>query len=320
MILDVILIILGFTLLIKGADWLVDGSSALAKKHNISDLVIGLTIVAFGTSAPEMVVNIIASFDKHSDIVYGNIVGSNNINLFFILGIVAIIFPISVKSSMVRKEIPISFIVALLVMLLSNAILGQKENLLSRWDAAILFALFLVFLYFTFRQTNKDDIPVQEPGDIKKLSTVKIWGLIIAGLASLIAGGRLVVNSAIAIAQDFGISEKIIALTIVAAGTSLPELVTSVVAASKRNSDIAIGNVIGSNIFNILFILSVSGIIHPIAFNTNFNAELLLLLGGTLLLTIFMFTSKKMKIDRWEGIVLLTIFIAYTIFMINKDI
>ena len=319
MILDILLITLGFILLIKGADWLVNGASALAKKHNISDLVIGLTIVAFGTSAPEMVVNVIASFDKHSDIVFGNIIGSNNFNLFVILGVVSLIFPITVKSSMVRKEIPISFIVALILMILSNAILGQKENVLSRWDAALLFGLFLVFLFFTFRQPNTDEVP-ELTTDIKPMSGFKIWGFIVVGLSLLIIGGRLVVNSAIAIAQDFGISEKIIALTIVAAGTSLPELVTSVVAASKRNSDIAIGNVIGSNIFNILFILSVSGLIHPITFNTNFNAELLLLLGGTLLLTIFMFTSKKLKIDRWEGVVLLTIFIAYTIFMINKDI
>jgi len=319
MILDILLITLGFILLIKGADWLVNGASALAKKHNISDLVIGLTIVAFGTSAPEMVVNVIASFDKHSDIVFGNIIGSNNFNLFVILGVVALIFPISVKSSMVRKEIPISFVVAFILMLLSNAILGQKENVLSKWDAALLFGLFLVFLFFTFRQPNTDEVP-ELTTDIKPMSGFKIWGFIVVGLSLLIIGGRLVVNSAIAIAQDFGISEKIIALTIVAAGTSLPELVTSVVAASKRNSDIAIGNVIGSNIFNILFILSVSGLIHPITFNTNFNAELLLLLGGTLLLTIFMFTSKKMKIDRWEGAVLLAIFIAYTIFMINKDI
>ena len=320
MILDILLITLGFILLIKGAEWLVDGASALAKKHNISDLVIGLTIVAFGTSAPEMVVNVIASFDKHSDIVYGNIIGSNNFNLYFILGLVALIFPITVKSSMVRKEIPISFVVALILMILSNAILGQKENVLSRWDAVLLIVLFLVFLYFTFRQTNKDDIPALDSGDIKIMTTSKIWGLIVVGLSLLIIGGRLVVNSAIAIAQDFGISEKIIALTIVAAGTSLPELVTSIVAASKRNSDIAIGNVIGSNIFNILFILSVSGLISPIAFNPNFNAELLLLIGGTLLLTIFMFTSKKMKIDRWEGAVLLGIFIAYTIYLINKDL
>ena len=319
MVIDILLIILGFVLLIKGADWLVNGASALAKKHNISDLVIGLTIVAFGTSAPEMVVNVIASFDKHSDIVFGNIIGSNNFNLFVILGVVSLIFPITVKSSMVRKEIPISFIVALILMILSNAILGQKENVLSKWDAALLFGLFLVFLFFTFRQPNTDEVP-ELTTDIKPMSGFKIWGFIVVGLSLLIIGGRLVVNSAIAIAQDFGISEKIIALTIVAAGTSLPELVTSVVAASKRNSDIAIGNVIGSNIFNILFILSVSGLIHPITFNTNFNAELLLLLGGTLLLTIFMFTSKKMKIDRWEGAVLLAIFIAYTIFMINKDI
>ena len=319
MILDILLITLGFILLIKGADWLVNGASALAKKHNISDLVIGLTIVAFGTSAPEMVVNVIASFDKHSDIVFGNIIGSNNFNLFVILGVVSLIFPITVKSSMVRKEIPISFIVALILMILSNAILGQKENVLSKWDAALLFGLFLVFLFFTFRQPNTDEVP-ELTTDIKPMSGFKIWGFIVVGLSLLIIGGRLVVNSAIAIAQDFGISEKIIALTIVAAGTSLPELVTSIVAASKQKSDIAIGNVIGSNIFNILFILSVSGLISPIAFNPNFNAELLLLIGGTLLLTIFMFTSKKMKIDRWEGAVLLAIFIAYTIFMINKDI
>ena len=319
MILDILLITLGFILLIKGADWLVNGASALAKKHNISDLVIGLTIVAFGTSAPEMVVNVIASFDKHSDIVFGNIIGSNNFNLFVILGVVALIFPISVKSSMVRKEIPISFVVAFILMLLSNAILGQKENVLSKWDAALLFGLFLVFLFFTFRQSNTDDLP-ELPADIKPMSGFKIWGFIVVGLSLLIIGGRLVVNSAIAIAQDFGISEKIIALTIVAAGTSLPELVTSVVAASKRNSDIAIGNVIGSNIFNILFILSVSGLISPITFNPNFNAELLLLIGGTLLLTIFMFTSKKMKIDRWEGAVLLGIFVVYTIYLINRDL
>ena len=319
MVIDILLIILGFVLLIKGADWLVNGASALAKKHNISDLVIGLTIVAFGTSAPEMVVNVIASFDKHSDIVFGNIIGSNNFNLFVILGVVSLIFPITVKSSMVRKEIPISFIVALILMILSNAILGQKENVLSRWDAALLFGLFLVFLFFTFRQSNTDDLP-ELPADIKPMSGFKIWGFIVVGLSLLIIGGRLVVNSAIAIAQDFGISEKIIALTIVAAGTSLPELVTSVVAASKRNSDIAIGNVIGSNIFNILLILSVSGLISPITFNPNFNAELLLLIGGTLLLTIFMFTSKKMKIDRWEGAVLLGIFVVYTIYLINRDL
>lgn len=319
MILDILLITLGFILLIKGADWLVNGASALAKKHNISDLVIGLTIVAFGTSAPELVVNVIASIDKHSDIVFGNIIGSNNFNLFFILGVVAIIFPISVKSSMVRKEIPISFVVAFILMLLSNAILGQKENVLSKWDAALLFGLFLVFLFFTFRQPNTDEVP-ELTTDIKPMSGFKIWGFIVVGLSLLIIGGRLVVNSAIAIAQDFGISEKIIALTIVAAGTSLPELVTSVVAASKRNSDIAIGNVIGSNIFNILLILSVSGLISPITFNPNFNAELLLLIGGTLLLTIFMFTSKKMKIDRWEGAVLLGIFVVYTIYLINRDL
>ena len=318
MILDIGLIVVGFIFLIKGADWLVGGASGLAKKHNVSDLVIGLTIVAFGTSAPELVVNSIASVDKHSDIVFGNIIGSNNFNLFFILGTVALIFPVTVQRSMIRKEIPFSLVITVLVLVLSNAVLGQKENVLSRFEGMALLVLFAAFIYYTFRQSAVDNDV--EKIEMKQMTTLKIWALIVIGLSLLVAGGRMVVTGAENIALDLGISEKIIALTIVAAGTSLPELVTSVVAASKKNSDIAIGNVIGSNIFNLLFILPVSAVIHPVSYATTFNREMLLLIGGTIIVILYMFAGKRYKVDRWEGALLLGVFLAYTIFLIQQEL
>lgn len=318
MILDIFFIVAGFVFLIKGADWLVGGASGLAKKHNVSDLVIGLTIVAFGTSAPELVVNSIASVDKHSDIVYGNIIGSNNFNLFFILGTVALIFPVTVQRSMIRKEIPFSLVITVLVLVLSNAVLGQKENVLSRFEGMALLVLFAAFIYYTFRQSAVDNDV--EKIEMKQMTTLKIWALIVIGLSLLVAGGRMVVTGAENIALDLGISEKIIALTIVAAGTSLPELVTSVVAASKKNSDIAIGNVIGSNIFNLLFILPVSAVIHPVSYATTFNREMLLLIGGTIIVILYMFAGKRYKVDRWEGALLLGVFLAYTIFLIQQEL
>ena len=318
MILDIVFIVAGFVFLIKGADWLVGGASGLAKKHNVSDLVIGLTIVAFGTSAPELVVNSIASVDKHSDIVYGNIIGSNNFNLFFILGTVALIFPVTVQRSMIRKEIPFSLVITVLVLVLSNAVLGQKENVLSRFEGMALLVLFAAFIYYTFRQSAVDNDV--EKIEMKQMTTLKIWALIVIGLSLLVAGGRMVVTGAENIALDLGISEKIIALTIVAAGTSLPELVTSVGAASKKNSDIAIGNVIGSNIFNLLFILPVSAVIHPVSYATTFNREMLLLIGGTIIVILYMFAGKRYKVDRWEGALLLGVFLAYTIFLIQQEL
>lgn len=318
MILDIFFIVAGFVFLIKGADWLVGGASGLAKKHNVSDLVIGLTIVAFGTSAPELVVNSIASVDKHSDIVFGNIIGSNNFNLFFILGTVALIFPVTVQRSMIRKEIPFSLVITVLVLVLSNAVLGHKENVLSRFEGMALLVLFAAFIYYTFRQSAVDNDV--EKIEMKQMTTLKIWALIVIGLSLLVAGGRMVVTGAENIALDLGISEKIIALTIVAAGTSLPELVTSVVAASKKNSDIAIGNVIGSNIFNLLFILPVSAVIHPVSYATTFNREMLLLIGGTIIVILYMFAGKRYKVDRWEGALLLGVFLAYTIFLIQQEL
>ncbi|MGK7391631.1 MAG: calcium/sodium antiporter [Candidatus Cyclobacteriaceae bacterium M2_1C_046] len=326
MVISIILIIVGFILLIKGAEWMVDGATALAKKYNVSDLAIGLTIVAFGTSAPELVVNSIASFEGHADIVFGNIIGSNNFNLFIILGIVGLIMPISVQSSTVWKEIPISLVAAFLLLIFANSFLWQDVAILSRLDGILLLIMFGLFLYYVYRQMQNEvpgvnsSVQIKDDAPIKSRSNLKIWGLIIIGLAGLVGGGKLVVDNAILIATDLGVSQKIIGLTIIAAGTSLPELVTSVVAAIKKNSDIAIGNVIGSNIFNIFLILSVSSLIHPIEYNTAFNLDLYLLMGGTLFLFVAMFSGKKKKLDRWEAAVLLVVFILYTLYLIGKEV
>lgn len=314
MILSFLLVAVGFVALIFGANWLVNGASSLAKKYHVSDLAIGLTIVAFGTSAPELVVNLIASVQNHTDIVFGNIIGSNNFNLFIILGISGLISPIVVKSSTAWKEIPLSLVAALLLLLMANDFFLVQSPVFSRVDGIILLVLFGFFLYYVFRQmrndTSNDSIPVMN-------SNLKIWASIIFGLAGLMIGGQMVVKSSIDIAQQMGVSEKIIALTIVAAGTSLPELLTSVVAALKKNSDIAIGNVIGSNIFNVLLILATSAVIRPMDFNIKFNTDIYILLGGTAFLILAMITGKRKKLDRWEAAILLTFYIFYTVLLIK---
>ena len=318
MVLAGFLVILGFVFLIKGADWMVNGSTLLAKKHRIPDLAIGLTIVAFGTSAPELVVNTVASFENHSDIVLGNIIGSNNFNLFMILGIVGLILPITVQSSTVWKEIPISFFAALLFLVLANGFFLSGTLDLSRIDGFILFVFFLLFLFYIYKQMKTDVSP--EAPVLVNASNLKIWGLILLGLVGLIVGGKLIVDNAVAIASELGVSEKIIGLTIIAAGTSLPELMTSVVAALKKNSDIAIGNIIGSNIFNIFLILSISALVRPITFSSVFNTDIYLLLGGTLFLFAAMFLGKRKTLDRWEAALLLITFIGYTTYLVHQEL
>lgn len=317
MLLSSFLVVIGFVLLIKGADWMVNGSTLLAKKNKIPDLAIGLTIVAFGTSAPELVVNTVASYENHSDIVLGNVIGSNNFNLFMILGIVGLIFPIAVQSSTVWKEIPISLVAALVFLVLANGYIVGDIGL-SRVDGIILLSLFLGFLFYIYKQM-KSDVSTIEEVEITA-SNYKIWGFIILGLIGLVIGGKLIVDNAVSIASNLGVSEKIIGLTIIAAGTSLPELMTSVVAALKKNSDIAIGNIIGSNIFNIFLILSVSSLVRPIEFSTVFNTDIYLLLGGTVFLFVTMFTGKRKTLDRWESGLLLTVFIGYTTYLVLQEL
>ncbi|MEO9804759.1 MAG: calcium/sodium antiporter [Reichenbachiella sp.] len=315
---QILLLILGLLLLVKGANLLVDGASALAKRYNISDLAVGLTVVAFGTSTPELLVNSFAAYNGNSEIVLGNIIGSNNFNLFAILGISGLITPLIVKSSTVWKEIPISFVAIILLFITANDFFIGNSMILSRLDGFLLLILFGMFVYYIFKQLRTE---TPQPIELqKKISNAKIWIFILLGLAGLILGGKLFIMNATEMAVLLGIGEKVIGLTIVAAGTSLPELVTSVVAAMKKNNDIAVGNIIGSNIFNIFFILGISSIISPISYNLSFNADLYILTGGTVFLFIAMFTGQKKKLDRWEAAVLLVIYIFYLAFLIEKAV
>lgn len=316
MILSIFILIVGFILLVKGADFLVSGASSLAKRYNISDLAIGLTIVAFGTSAPELVVNVFASAGDNQGIVYGNIIGSNIFNLFAILGISGLIAPLVVASSTVRKEIPLSFVAAaLLLFLVNDETIWGFDNILNRWDGLILIIFFAGFLFYVYKQLKRDP-SAQETGQ-RIFSPLSTWMRIIGGLTFLVVGGRLIVDNAVNIATFLGIEEKIIGLTIVAIGTSLPELATSVVATIRKNNDIAVGNIIGSNIFNIFLILSVSAFVKPIPFDLQLNKDLFVLLGGTIFLFIAMFTGKKHKLDRWEACILLGAFVIYTYFLVQ---
>ncbi len=317
MLIQISLLILGFVLLIKGADWLVNGATALAKKHQVSDLAIGLTIVAFGTSMPELVVNAFAAFENHPDIVYGNVIGSNNFNLFMILGIAGLITPLVVQSSTVWKEIPFSLAAAFLLFFLANDFMADSGIGLSRLDGTMLLLFFAGFLFYVYKQLRTGNVPATTTTVIH-YSNLKIWGFILLGLTLLVIGGRLVVESAVDIASALGVSQTLIGLTIVAAGTSLPELATSVVAAIKKNNDIAVGNIIGSNIFNIFFILGVSSLIRPIPFSPKFNQDIYLLIFGTVILFLTMFSGKKKKLDRWEAAILLAMYVGYTVYLINR--
>ena len=298
---------------------MVTGASALAKKHNVSDLIIGLTIVSFGTSAPELVVNSVASFSKHSDIIFGNVLGSNIANLFLILGIAGLIYPITVHSNTVWKEIPVSILAVVVLFVLVNGFVFTGDNIFSRIDGVILLVMFGGFMYYVYNQM-KTEVPEASEPSILEMTNLKIWGLIVIGLTGLILGGKLVVDNAVKVAVVLGISEKIIGLTIVAVGTSLPELMTSAVAAIRKNSDIALGNIIGSNIFNIFLVLPLSSLINPVQFNPSFNLELYLLAVGTLVLFIAMFTGGRKKLDRWEAAILLAIYIFYTVYLITAEI
>ncbi|MCX2836525.1 calcium/sodium antiporter [Salinimicrobium sp. MT39] len=318
MILQFLLLIAGLLLLIKGADWLVENSSAFARKKNVSDLAVGLTIVAFGTSAPELVVNVVAAYQGHDDIVFGNVIGSNNFNLFFILGVAGLISPLLVQQTTVWKEIPISLLAAVVLYFLVNNFFLDTEGILGRGDAFILILFFLAFLYYVYTQLK--DVPSTSPAAVKEISNTRIFGFIALGLAGLIIGGRLVVENAMDIASSLGVSEKIIGITIVAAGTSLPELATSVIAAFKKNNDIAVGNIVGSNIFNIFFILGLSALVKPIGYDIVFNTDLYLLFGGTILLFLFMFLGGKRKLERWEAGVLLLLYLAYTTYLVLNEL
>lgn len=313
-----ILFVIGFILLIKGADLLVDGSASIAKKLKISTIVIGLTIVAFGTSTPEFIVNIFASAKGNTEIAIGNILGSNIANILLILGISSIIYPLVTKKNTVWKEIPLSLLAAVLVGVLVNDTLidGGIFSGLTRIDGIVLLAFFIIFLYYTFGISKVSEEATDI--NIKQLSYLKSSLFIIGGFIGLILGGKWIVDGAVKIAELFNVSQSLIGLTIVAVGTSLPELATSAVAAYKKQTDIAIGNVVGSNIFNIFWILGFSALIRPLPFSRNSDLDIAMTVLASLILFIIMFVGKKHTIERWQGILMLLIYIGYIAFLISS--
>ncbi|MFH2139154.1 MAG: calcium/sodium antiporter [Candidatus Omnitrophota bacterium] len=313
-----VLTIVGFIILIKGADWLVDGASSLARRFKISNLVIGLTVVAFGTSTPELFVNIFASFQGNTEIAIGNILGSNIFNILFILGVSSLIYPLSVNKGTVWKEIPFSLLAAVILGALANDAIFDKTDysMLTRIDGFVFIAFFGIFMYYIVSIAK--DLGDSQQSDAKKISLVRSFFMIVGGLIGLIFGGILVQKCAVDIANNLGVSQSLIGLTIVAAGTSLPELATSAVAAYKKNSDIAIGNIVGSNIFNIFYILGISALIKPLPITAQVNIDILVLIAASMFLFFFMFTGKRRKLDRWEGAIFIMFYISYVIFLIKR--
>ena len=312
-----IYVILGFVILIYGAEYMINGASAIAKNLKIPNIVIGLTIVAFGTSAPELVINIFSSIKGNSDLVLGNVIGSNIFNAAFILGLCAIIKPINVIRNTHWLEIPFNILAGFTVLIFAADIYFSSAtfNEINTSDGIILLLFFAIFLVYNVQLaiTGKE----KEDGlDISKMTNPKASLLFALGLVGLVLGGHFIVEGATAIAKSFGISDRIIGLTVLAIGTSLPELASSVAAVRKGNTDIAIGNVVGSNIFNIFFILGLSAVVNPIKINQNSFLDISFNIFLSILLFLFVFTGKGRKINNIEGFLFILLFILYTIYLI----
>lgn len=296
---------------------MVEGASSVAKRLQVSDLVIGLTVVAFGTSTPELFVNIAASIRGNTEIAVGNVLGSNIANIFLILGVSSIIYPLTVTKGTVWKEIPLALLASLLLGILANDQLIDRTNLsaLTRIDGLVLLSFFIIFVYYSFSIAKKIEginqyLPQKECGLIKSFLFVFI------GVIGLCFGGKWIVDSAQDLALRLGLSQLMIGLTVVAIGTSLPELATSAVAAYKRNVEIAVGNVVGSNIFNIFFVLGISSIIKPLPFQVRNNIDISIVVLASLLLFFSMFTGQKHMLDRWEGVLFVIFYIGYVVFVV----
>jgi cation:H+ antiporter len=316
MVVQILLLIAGFVFLIGGASWLVDGASSLARRLKISDLAVGLTVVAFGTSCPELFVNIMAALRGDSAIAIGNILGSNSFNILVILGIASLMYPLAITPGTVWKEIPFSLLAAVLLGIMANDALfdATQSNLLDRVDGLVFLAFFVLFLYYIAGMMRLSPEEA-EAVPSKSLTIPKSLLRVAAGLAGLVLGARWVVSGAVFVALRSGVSEGVIAFTLVAAGTSLPELVTSVVAAVKKKPGIAVGNVVGSNIFNIFFVLGITPLIRPLEFSPANRYDIALVIFASVLLFVFMFTGKNRKLDRWEGALLLGVYAAYLVFL-----
>lgn len=318
MVLQILLLISGLLLILFGANWLVDGSTSIARKTGISEFVIGITIVGIGTSTPEMVVSYFAAFQGQSEIALGNVIGSNIFNILMILGITTLIKPVTMSRENRLKDIPMNIIVtgALLILWLAHSILGIGQNQISRLEGLLMLIAFVAYLWMTFRSGN--DNTEEENEEIKTFSPAMAVIMIIGGLACLIGGGRVFVNSATAIAHYLNLSEKFIAITIMAAGTSLPELATCIVAARKGRNQMALGNVIGSNISNILLIVGGAALISPLSLSGISYMDFAVVMISSIVLLISAYTFQKERIDRIEGMFFILIEIAYMVWLFIK--
>ena len=324
MLVDILLFLLGIVLIIAGANYLTEGASTLARRMGLSPLVVGLTIVAFGTSAPELIVSLMSALKGNADIAMGNVIGSNIFNILAIGGVTAVVAPITITKSTIRREIPLMLLSFLVLFFLSYDTIfagtaGTTENILSRGEGLTLLGFFLIFLTYTFAIAK--DAPDDPHADHTPIRTYPLWLLIlfiVGGLVALVYGGDLFVSSASSIARSFGMSESFIGLTIVAAGTSLPELATSVAAALKKQPEIAVGNIVGSNIFNIFLILGVSSTITPIRIGGVTALDFLVMIASGLLLYIFAVLFGQRVVKRSEGAILALGFIAYTVYLIMQ--
>ena len=312
--LQVLLLIGGLALIVFGADWLVDGASGIARRFGLSEFVIGLTIVGMGTSAPEMVVSFIGAFQGNADIAIGNVVGSNIMNTLLILGVTALILPMAITPSNWKRDIPMNILITVLLIVLGleYTVLHIGTNGLSRLDGGILIALFIGYMILSFKGNKPDE----EDSPAKQRSVWMCLLLVVAGIAGLAFGGKLFVNNATELAHALGVSDKFIAITILAGGTSMPELATCVVAAAKKKGQLALGNIIGSNVFNILLILGGSALISPLSFEHITYVDLGVLLVSALVLLTAGFVGRKKVIDRLDGGLFVLIWAAYMAYLI----
>lgn len=319
MVLQILLLAAGLVLILMGANWLVDGSTSIARKTGMSEFVIGLTIVGIGTSTPEMVVSFISAFQGKSEMALGNVIGSNIFNILMILGVTTLISPITMSRNNRVKDIPLNIIVtgALLLIWLLHSVLGVGENEISRFEGALMLAAFAAYLWMMFRSGSNSTEETSEE-ETKAYSTWMSLLMILTGLACLVGGGKLFVNSATYIAQALNLSEKFIAITIMAAGTSLPELATCIVAARKGRNQMALGNVLGSNIANILMIVGGAAVISPLSLHAISAVDLIVMMLAGLVLLVSAYTIKKDRIDRREGVIFILIEVLYMIWLFIK--
>ena len=314
----IILLLVGLGLIVLGADWLVDGASAIARKAGVSEFVIGLTIVGFGTSCPELVVSLTGAIQGNADISIGNVIGSNIFNALFILGVTAVILPVSMTDSNRKRDIPVTLAASVILVLfgMNKTLLGIGDrDALSRVEGIAFLLLFCVYLYSCFKFDSKEQTNLPEQ---KKMKLPLSIFAVAAGLAGLIFGGELFVDSATDIARRLGVSDKFIAITILAGGTSFPELATCIVAAAKHKDQLALGNILGSNVFNILLILGCSSVITPLSFGGMSLVDVGALIASCVLLLLWAYSGRKCRIDRWEGAVMLLVFAAYYCYLFVK--